>query len=109
MLIVSCSRRKHNAPGLIRAIERYNGSTFFVIRRFLRQKPAELLDIYILSAEFGLISSEQMIPNYDHRMTQAQAEQLQPKVIGELQQIFNKKQYQKLLICVSRDYLQALK
>ncbi|NER45424.1 MAG: hypothetical protein F6J92_01690 [Symploca sp. SIO1A3] len=108
LLIVSCSQRKHNNPGLMRAIERYDGPAFLVTRRFLRQKTTGLLDIYILSAEFGLISSEQTIPNYDRRMTQQQAQQLQPRVIAELEKILNKKPYQQLLICVSRDYLQAL-
>jgi hypothetical protein len=108
LLIVACSKRKRFDSSLLPAIERYDGSTFRTIRRFLRLKPPEVPDIYILSAEFGLISSEQMIPNYDRKMTRDRTLQLQPKVITDLKQILNSNPYKKLLICVSRDYLQAL-
>ena len=108
LLIVACSKRKRFDSSLLPAIERYDGSTFRTIRRFLRLKPPEVPDIYILSAEFGLISSEQMVPNYDRKMTRDRTLQLQPKVITDLKQILNSKPYKKLLICVSRDYLQAL-
>ena len=40
MLILACSRRKRPDEGLLPAIERYDGPTFCVLRRFLREVPA---------------------------------------------------------------------
>lgn len=46
LLIVACSKRKRLDSSLLPAIERYDGSTFRTIRRFLRLKPSEVPDIY---------------------------------------------------------------
>ena len=57
LLILSCSQRKRETQEPLPAIERYNGPLFFVLRRFLRECPrqARQLDVYILSAAYGLI------------------------------------------------------
>lgn len=57
-----------------------------VIRRYLRtyQNEADTLDILILSAEFGLISSNLSIPYYDRRMTVARAKELHRQVLDAL-------------------------
>lgn len=108
LLILSCSQRKRTAPGLLPAIDRYDGPAFQVLRRFLQKRPSELLDIYILSAEFGLIPSDRQIPLYDRRMAPQRARDLQPRVISELQEVFSAKLYQELFIFAGRDYLPAL-
>lgn len=108
LLILSCSQRKRTAPGLLPAIDRYDGPAFRVLRRFLQKQPSELLDIYILSAEFGLIPDNHLIPAYDHRMTQQRARELHSGVISELGKIFNTKSYQELFIFAGRDYLPTL-
>lgn len=109
LLILGCSKRKRFDSEPIRAIERYDGSTFRLIRRFLRQEFQDKNpDIYILSAKFGLISSQQLVPYYDQKMTKDRVRELHPKVIDELTKIISSKPYQELFICVGRDYLQAL-
>jgi len=67
LLILSCSQRKQASHGLLPAIERYNGPLFFVLRRFLRECPcqAKRLDVYILSAAYGLIAGDFPTPLYD--------------------------------------------
>jgi hypothetical protein len=51
------------------AIERYNGSTFRTIRAALRRLPvADHPHVLILSARYGLIATDRLIPNYDQRM-----------------------------------------
>ena len=57
MLILACSRRKRPDDGLLPAIERYDGPAFRVLRRYLRERPAGAPDVFILSAEHGLIGA----------------------------------------------------
>lgn len=108
LLIMSCSQRKRPDDGLLPAIERYDGPSFRVLRCFLKGQPPELLDICILSAKFGLIAAEQLIPNYDQRMTPARAKELHPEVISELGYLLNSQPYQSLCLCMGQDYLRAL-
>lgn len=108
LLIVACSKSKRADANSLPAIHRYDGPVFRLLRRFLQEQPDETLDIYILSAKFGLISSDDLIPNYDERITKTKAHQLQPEVIAEFTAILNAAQYEKLCICVGRDYFLAL-
>jgi len=108
LIIIACSRRKLSDTNLLPAIERYDGPTFRLLRRFLREQPSAPLDIYILSAKFGLIPSDYPIPDYDQKMTRDRSRQLQPEVIAKLKQILNAKPYQQLCICLGQDYFHAL-
>jgi hypothetical protein len=107
LLILSCSKRKRSNPELLPAIERYDGPAFRLLRRFLQGQSPELLDIYILSAEFGLIPANQSIPDYDRQMTPQRTRELQLCVIEELTQVLSKS-YKELFIYMSRIYLQAM-
>lgn len=95
---------------MLPALDRYDGPTFKVVRKFLRehQDQSTHLDIYILSAEFGLISAAIEIPEYDRKMTIARSQELRPSVITNLQLILTTKTYGELFMCVGQDYLKAL-
>ena len=82
LLILSCSQRKHASHKPLPAIDRYNGPLFFVLRRFLRECPcqAKLLDVYILSAKYGLIPADFPTALYDRKMTPARAVELYSQV-----------------------------
>lgn len=108
LLILSCSHRKRTEPDLLPAIERYDGPAFRIVRRFLAQQPLQKPDIYILSAKFGLISANQMVPCYEQRMTLQRSRELQPLVIAEFRSITSTRTYQNLCICLGRDYIQAI-
>lgn len=110
LLILACSQRKRPEPGLLPAIDRYDGPSFRVLRKFLRESSleAQSLDICILSAEFGLIASDQEIPNYDRKMTREQAQDLHPSVIAELQHRIKVTSHTELLVSVGQNYLKAL-
>lgn len=88
VLILSCSQRKRSDLGSLPAIERYDGPPFRVLRRYLRTRPIDPPEVYILSAEFGLIPADYPIPDYDHRMTVSRARQLQDSVGSLLKAIF---------------------
>lgn len=110
LLILSCSRTKRSDQDLLPALERYDGPAYRVINKFLRVYPSEKqsLDVYILSARFGLISDDERIPNYDHRMTPQRVKELQKPTLNELDQILNDKQYQEFFISMGKDYLRVL-
>lgn len=108
LLIVSCSQRKRSDLALLPAIDRYDGPAFRLLRRFFREKPSVKLDTFILSAKFGLIAKDKLIPNYDQRMTKEQSQEIQPGVLKELQCIFRQNNYQRLCLCMGQNYLLAL-
>jgi hypothetical protein len=110
LLILSCARRKCPHPGLQIALNRYDGPMFRILRKFLRECPsrAKALDVYILSAKFGLISSRLPIPDYNCRMTSRRANRLKNPVLTKLRSVLTNKRYKELFVSVGRDYFQAL-
>jgi hypothetical protein len=88
MLILACSRRKRFDEGLLPAIERYDGPAFRVLRRFLRGGSTNTPNVFILSAEYGLIAHNLHIATYDKVMTPARACELRPLVLAEFNRIF---------------------
>jgi Family of unknown function (DUF6884) len=110
LLILGCSQRKCPNPEPLPALERYDGPAFRVLRKFLRDSPgeAQLVDILVLSAEFGLLSAHQAIPNYDRRMTPQRASELRTQVLDDLKHILATGNAQRLFISAPKDYLHAL-
>ena len=82
LLILSCSQRKYSLHEPLPAIDRYNGPLFFVLRRFLRECPrqARLLDVYILSAAYGLIPGDFPTVLYDRKMKISRTIELQSQI-----------------------------
>jgi hypothetical protein len=110
LLILSCSQRKRPDLILLPALERYDGPMFRMLRKFLRESPYKDFhpEVYILSAQFGLITAKQPIPNYDRHITPQRASVLQPQILDQLRQILQQKQYKELFISVGKDYATAL-
>jgi hypothetical protein len=110
LLIIACSQRKRSDPGLLPAIDRYNGPQFQVLRKFLREYPAkaQLLDTYILSAKFGLVAANHLIGDYDLRMTLKQSRELHSQVLPKLKDILHNNHYDELFLNLGHTYLQAL-
>lgn len=113
LLILSCAKHKRQDPGLLPAVDRYDGPAFRLLRRF-REHGLELPDVFILSARYGLIHYEEPIPDYDQRMTLQRAQELRPQVSETLQLFFKrssdgKKVNLRILFCMSKLYFEALK
>jgi hypothetical protein len=108
MLILSCSQRKRMDEGLLPAIERYDGPAFRVLRRYLREKPAEVPHILILSAQHGLIAHDVPIAAYDRKMTPARVRELRPLVSAELDRIVGIQAPREILIVAGQHYLRTL-
>ncbi len=110
LLILSCSRRKNPAVELLPALERYDGPLFRIVRKYQRESrvDADALDVFVLSADLGLISGHTPIPDYDRRMTHARAAELRPKVLGEMIRVMHARPYREICIAMGQDYLLAL-
>lgn len=108
-LILGCTEAKRKDDDDLPAWERYNGPTFQVMRRFLREAEPQLqdVDIYILSAEYGLIDADQPVADYDRRMTTARAAELRPEVSKRLREILGQ-YYDEVFISLSQAYLEAV-
>lgn len=109
LLILSCSQRKSSDIDLVPALHRYNGPAFMVVRRFIREEPvvAKQLDVYILSAELGIISAQLLIPNYDKTISSQRAVELNESAVSKLSDIFDTG-YTEACIIMSKRYLAVL-
>ncbi len=111
-LIIGCSQTKINTPGDIPAIERYDGPAFRVLRRFLANESprhqADQLDVFILSAEYGLIEGKKEVPVYDRRMTQQRAGEIHDDVLNTFKQKITGQNYTELFLSMGKTYLLAL-
>jgi len=89
LLILSCSDKKRE--GLAKAIELYDGPAYHIVRNYLKQQPNNV-DIKILSAKYGLIDSDLVIPTYNQKMTREKALEYAEKykdIIKDLEQKYD--------------------
>lgn len=108
LLLLSCSQRKRRTRNLLPAIHRYDGPAFRVLRRYLSKQPTARLKILILSAKWGLISAETLLPYYDQQMTEGRARELRPLATKQLRIILKARPYEEMFISMSRSYFQVL-
>ncbi len=110
LLVVGCSKAKSTAPGLLPACERYDGTFWRVIRRAVREYPtlAHVLDIIVISAEFGAIESKQPIYWYERLMSQARVQEVRPQVVAMLNDRLMRQSYDDALICLGATYQLAI-
>ena len=107
IIITSCSQRKKTNENLLPAIERYNGPSFYLLRKYIKQSPNDL-DIYILSAKFGLLAYKTKIPFYEQKLTKEQSADLSVIALAQINQIFTKSKKQKeIFINLGSLYLEA--
>lgn len=109
-LILSCSQRKSTLSQPLSAIDRYTGPSYQVLNKFLREQPHESnnLDIYILSARYGLIRSQTPTHYYDQKMTSANAAVLRRQVLHTFEQQILPKKYAEIFVSMGKTYLLAL-
>ncbi|NTU84476.1 MAG: hypothetical protein HGA45_34795 [Chloroflexales bacterium] len=109
LLIISCGATKRTDPGLLPAIQRYNGSPFKTLRATLRAMDgSKYPTILILSANFGLIHAERPIPDYNLRLTTARALTLRTQVRQALVDALTSDGYAGSFINLGHAYLAAL-
>ncbi|MBX5480009.1 MAG: hypothetical protein IRZ19_13170 [Pyrinomonas methylaliphatogenes] len=108
VLVISCSQRKLPGRAVLTALERYDGPSFRLVRRYLATT-GRRLTIYIVSAEFGLITSARPIPCYDQRMTKQRADELRSTIARQARRLFAgfERQRGQIFINLGREYLLA--
>lgn len=109
-LIIGCSQKKNVSVGSVSAIERYDGPSFRVLRKFLREEPAAKshLHVLVLSAKFGLINGQEQIGVYDQRMTRQRAFELQEEVKKRILDLILPYDYDEIFLSMGKTYLLAL-
>ncbi|GAB4323308.1 MAG: hypothetical protein Kow0091_30650 [Geminocystis sp.] len=109
LLIINCSKSKNKDLESLAAIDRYNGVAFRVLRKFLKEQTSDNLGIFILSAKFGLISSDYLIYDYEQKLTKKRSQELQPIVNQQFCELLQSNLYKRCLLCMSQNYLQVFR
>lgn len=109
LLILSCSQRKKPTPGVLPAIDRYDGPAFRVLRKFLGEASEDRRPVVlILSAKYGLIDSTKGIRDYDCRISAALGERLRPAVLESLGGVLRSRKWRSIGLCVGKEYRAVL-
>jgi hypothetical protein len=108
LLIVPCSKKKTTKYEKTQAINLYDGPLYHSLRKYVHDfSNNDGLDIMILSAKYGLIEPKKIIQKYDQRMTIERATALAPSCRGAIKQLLSEKDYDKVIINLSADYMKA--
>lgn len=110
LLIISCSKRKASLPSAkVSAIDLYDGPFYRIIRKAFREhgKP-DNLDIMILSAKYGLITHNEIVIDYDQKLTISRAKALSSPVRARLKDVLKGNRYEKVFINLGKLYMLAL-
>jgi hypothetical protein len=76
-----CSRLKKEDKNLIPAVERYIGDHIGKVKELAKKTP-----LFILSGKYGLISSQQKIPNYDYYLENEKVDSLAETVCKQIKE-----------------------
>src|SRR3954468_22644195 len=109
LLILKCSYRKRGDESSLIALDRYDSPLWRVLRRALDDRPtlrAEI-DIYVLSAAFGLISASQSVPWSDQTMAPERADALRSQTLARFGVLVNQG-YSDICLGLSHRYLRAI-
>lgn len=107
IVITSCSKSKIDDPTLIPAIDRYDGPSFRLLRKYLSQ-PTDDIDIFILSAKFGLVAHQTQIPFYEQRIDKVSADDLAILAAHQTAKLFAEiSSPKKIFINLGKTYLDA--
>jgi len=85
------------------ALYRYDGPLFRVLRKAMRESEVDVRT-WVLSAKYGLISGDEPIHNYDHRMTVPEAMSMHDSVVDRLRDIFGKTPANGVFVSVAGPY-----
>lgn len=117
LLIIGCSQRKVQSPGVLAAMDRYDGPTYRTLRKFCPDGCLpEHLDVVIISAKHGLLRCKQPIEDYDQRMTVKRADELRLKIQAQLKRLildtrecfFSRGPYDQVFINLGKTYMRTL-
>ena len=101
-IITNCSKKK--LSGKAKAKDLYQGQFFSLIKHIAEQNS---MDLFILSAKYGLISAEKEIESYDQRI-KTKADVIRLRTLSN--KLFNEilQRYSKVLLIMGREYQSVL-
>jgi hypothetical protein len=106
IMIISCSSSKNSSNGEMQAIERYEGTTYKIIKKARNEGywPQDT-HIFIVSAKYGLISEQSLIEPYDQKMTKERAIELRSKVSAALDLVLRQTDYKEIFVNMGKIYM----
>ncbi len=104
LLLLSCSRHKRRMRKELPAIERYDGPAFRVLRRYLERQQSGCPDVLILSAKWGLVSGDTLLPYYNRRLTARRLRDLREQVRVSLREILTSRPCEVFILMSERYY-----
>lgn len=109
LLVQGCSKSKKSVTEPVEAFELYSGYYYQIIKKAIRQGEFnEDIDICILSAEHGLLDTDEKIITYDRKMDNERADELRAEVISELEKRIQNGGYETVLLNLGRTYRRAV-
>ena len=82
VLCAICSKDKDHAAGLLPAAKRYTSER---IKNAVSESQSRGLPLFFLSGEFGLIFQDELIPDYNHKLSETEVEGLVQKVANQIE------------------------
>jgi hypothetical protein len=109
LLILGCSQKKNPSPLPMKAMDRYTGVNFGVIKKFSAERPfPPTIDICIISAQYGFLHPDDLIQDYDLRMTPQRARELHGDILTGLRSLISRRHYREIFVNLGKDYLPAV-
>lgn len=105
LLIMSCSQRKNPSIEPMKAIDRYTGVFFNVLKK--NNPELKDLDLIIISAKYGFLLPGCLIENYDMKMTKKRAYELRDEITYDFQDFFKNRNYSEIFINLGKYYSKA--
>jgi hypothetical protein len=107
LLVQSCSKSKNRPDEAVTALDLYSGFFFRIIKKARREGAFDPeVELYILSAEHGLLAPETEIEWYDRKMETERAAELAPQVTQAL--AARAPSYDQIIVNAGRAYRSAL-
>ncbi len=103
LLVISCTERKrhlYDRP----ALDVYDGPSF----RVLRKHPNDGIDVLIISAMYGVVSSESKISEYNLKMTQTRSLDLRKSVSSRINEALSSGIYEEVFFELGKDYINTV-
>ena len=103
LLIMGCSQKKNPSIGSMKAIDRYTGLFFKVLKK--NNPELKNLDIIIISAKYGFLLPETQIENYDMKMTNKRAFELRNEITPKFYEFFKDRNYDEVFINLGKYFM----
>lgn len=110
LIIISCSARKKDTAKPVPAIELYTGVFYGVLRKALEEYPelSGKIEVAIVSAKYGLMTSDTLVTNYDLKMTPQIAARQRSVNTKRLVELTNKAKPQAIFSVMGKTYQDSI-